>query len=162
RRCPYQEWCPGVGFPFHDLPTPNRQREGQRRRRQSTGPRSVATASSRRIGCLQTMRGKPMNTTAELKRLEPLESAVEQLYRNRFPEEVLGRRNAVWKVLCRCWFSRYIPRDARVLEIGAGYCEFINHTAAAERVAIDLNPETRLHAAPEVTVHEVAAEDLTT
>src|SRR5262249_22974007 len=60
------------------------------------------------------------------------------------------------------WFSRYIPRDARVLEIGAGYCEFINHTAAAERVAIDLNPETRLHAAPEVTVHEVAAEDLTT
>src|SRR5262249_49612700 len=108
------------------------------------------------------MRGKPMNTTAELKRLEPLESAVEQLYRNRFPEEVLGRRNAVWKVLCRCWFSRYIPRDARVLEIGAGYCEFINHTAEAERVAIDLSPATRLHAAPEVTVHEVAAEDLTT
>jgi hypothetical protein len=98
-----------------------------------------------------------MNAAAELKKSARLEAAVDQLYRNRFPAEMLVRRNAVWRVLCRGWFDRYVPGSARVLEIGAGYCEFINNVAAAERVAIDLNPETRLHAAANVVVHEVGA-----
>lgn len=91
---------------------------------------------------------------------ERLESTVDRLYRHRFPAEILDQRAAVWKVLCRSWFSRYIPRGARVLEVAAGYCEFINNIEAAERVAVDLNPETRNHAAPGVTVHEIAAERL--
>ncbi len=90
----------------------------------------------------------------------PLESVVEELYRHRFPEQMLAQRNAVWQVLCNSWLAMYIPRDARVLEVGAGYCEFINNVAAAERVAVDLNPETRKHAADEVIVHQIAAEDL--
>jgi SAM-dependent methyltransferase len=89
-----------------------------------------------------------------------LESSVDQLYRHRFPEEVLARRAAVWKVLCRAWFARYIPRQARLLEVAAGYCEFINNAEAAERVAVDLNPETKTFAAPGVIVHELAAECL--
>ena len=89
-----------------------------------------------------------------------IETDVDRLYRHRFPAEALARRDAVWKVLCRDWFSRYIPADARVLEVAAGYCEFINNVAAAERVAVDLNPETRLHAAPGVLVYEAAAEGL--
>lgn len=89
-----------------------------------------------------------------------LETAVDRLYRNRFPPEVLARRQAVWKTLCRSWFQRYVPSEARVLEIAPGYCEFINNIRAAERVAVDLNPETRNHAAPDVVVHECAAERL--
>ena len=85
---------------------------------------------------------------------------VELLYRHRFPEQDLPQRDAVWKVLCRQWFARYVPRDARVLEVAGGYCEFINNIEAAERVTIDLNPDTRMRAAPEVTVHEIAAERL--
>jgi SAM-dependent methyltransferase len=91
---------------------------------------------------------------------EPLESLVDRIYRNRFPAPVLARRAATWKVLCESWFARYIPREGRVLEVAAGYCEFINHIAAAERVAVDLNPETRHHAGPGVVVHEIAAERL--
>ncbi len=91
---------------------------------------------------------------------EPLESLVNQIYRNRFPREVLARRTAIWKILCDHWFSRYIPADGRVLEVAAGYCEFINNITAAERVAVDLNPETRHHAGPGVVVHEIAAERL--
>jgi SAM-dependent methyltransferase len=90
----------------------------------------------------------------------PLESLVDRIYRNRFPREVLARRAATWKILCDSWFSRYIPADGRVLEVAAGYCEFINNIAAKERVAVDLNPETRHHAAPGVIVHEIAAERL--
>lgn len=87
-----------------------------------------------------------------------LESKVDQLYRHRFPAEMLERRAAVWRVLCSAWFGRYIPPRARVLEVAAGYCEFINNVEAAERVAVDLNPETRDHAAPGVRVYELAAE----
>ena len=90
-----------------------------------------------------------------------LEQVVDDLYRQRFPAEVRTRRDAVWEVLCDFWLSRYVPADARVLEVGAGYCEFINNIRAAVRIAVDVNPETRLHAAPDVTVHEVGAEELT-
>jgi len=89
-----------------------------------------------------------------------LESAIPALYRERFPDASSGRRGAVWKTICRSWLSSHISADARVLEIGAGYCEFINNIRAAERVAVDLNPETRRHARPGVTVHEIAAESL--
>jgi SAM-dependent methyltransferase len=89
-----------------------------------------------------------------------LESLVDRIYRNRFPQEILARRSAVWQVLCRSWLARYIPPGARVLEVAAGYCEFINNIPAGERVVVDLNPETRRHAAPDVVVHEIAAERL--
>ena len=91
---------------------------------------------------------------------ELIEASVDQLYRHRFPAEMLEQRAAVWKVLCRSWFSRYIPAEAHVLEVAAGYCEFINNVAATEKVAVDLNPETRKHAAPGVVVHHMAAESL--
>ena len=89
-----------------------------------------------------------------------LEQSVDRLYRNRFPPDTLARRAAIWRILCRDWFARYVPASARVVEIAAGYCEFINNIPAAERVAIDLNPETRQHAAAGVTVHLAAAEAL--
>ncbi len=89
-----------------------------------------------------------------------LEASIESLYQHRFPREMLDRRAAVWRVLCDLWFARYIPPDARVLEVAAGYCEFINNIKAAEKVAVDLNPETKKFAASDVTVHEVAAERL--
>jgi SAM-dependent methyltransferase len=92
--------------------------------------------------------------------LEGIEASVDQLYRHRFPRELLARRAAVWSVLYGTWLARYIPRQARLLEVAAGYCEFINNADAAERVAVDLNPETKHFAAPGVVVHEVAAECL--
>jgi SAM-dependent methyltransferase len=102
-----------------------------------------------------------MSALTEFKLATALEANVDQLYRHRFPAPVLARRDAVWKVLCRSWFSRYIPADGKLLEVAAGYCEFINNARAAEKVAIDLNPETRSHAHPDVLVHEIAADRLT-
>jgi SAM-dependent methyltransferase len=89
---------------------------------------------------------------------ETLDSKLSQLYRHRFPEDIQGRRRAIWKILCTDWFERWIPPDARVVEVGAGYCEFINAVSAAEKVGIDLNPESRLRAASDVTIHLIAAE----
>src|SRR3972149_4628434 len=80
--------------------------------------------------------------------------ATSRLYRVRFDEHARQRSAAIWDVLCRRFFQRYVPEDGVVVDIGAGYCEFINHIRAARRIAVDVNPETRRHAAPGVEVLE--------
>lgn len=51
-------------------------------------------------------------------------------------------RPLVWSVVAE-HLSPFIPPDAQVLEIGAGYCDWINHVRAARRVAVDVWPELR-------------------
>lgn len=58
--------------------------------------------------------------------------------------------NAVWRVLVEDYFRRWIPPDADVLDVGAGFCAFINHVRAARRVAFDVNPDNGAHCAPGV------------
>lgn len=60
-------------------------------------------------------------------------------------------RNAVWKTLCSEFFSRLIGAQATVLDIGAGWGEFINNIAAGRKYAIDLNPDTGQRLASGVT-----------
>ena len=43
-----------------------------------------------------------------------------------------------------------VPQDAHVLELGAGYCHWINNVRAARRVAVDLWSAMPAHAAPGV------------
>lgn len=77
---------------------------------------------------------------------------LETLYRHRFPEEDLARKHAIWRVLCRQFFSRYVKPTDTVVDIGAGYCEFINNIDAKRKIAVDLNPEVSRFAKPEVQV----------
>ena len=58
-------------------------------------------------------------------------------------------RTIVWQVIAD-HLSPWIPAHADVLEIGAGYCHWINHVRAARRVAVDIWPELPAHAAPGV------------
>lgn len=58
-------------------------------------------------------------------------------------------RQAVWGVLAD-HLSRWVPRDAHVLEIGAGHCHWINAVRAARRVAVDAWPDVGRFAAPGV------------
>jgi SAM-dependent methyltransferase len=64
-------------------------------------------------------------------------------FRSRFADD--ERREAVWGHLV-AYLARYVPPDASVLELGAGYCSFINRVAAARRVAFDLSAHVRDHA----------------
>ena len=77
---------------------------------------------------------------------------LETLYKQRFPEHELARKHAIWQVLCRNFFSRYVKPTDTVVDIGAGYCEFINNIPAAQRIAVDLNPEVARFASPGVRV----------
>lgn len=58
-------------------------------------------------------------------------------------------RAIVWSVL-NPYLSRWIPRDGRVVEIGAGHCHWINGVRAAKRVAVDIWPGLTKFAAPGV------------
>jgi SAM-dependent methyltransferase len=79
-----------------------------------------------------------------------LPASLRQKYRTRFAGRTEYRRQ-VWSVLCG-FFSRWIPPDAVVLDLGAGHCEFINAVAAARKYAMDLNPDTLALAGPGVNV----------
>ncbi len=62
------------------------------------------------------------------------------------------RRAEVWRSLARHYFHRWVNPADTVLDVGAGYCEFINSISAAHKYALDSNPDTRDKAAPGVTV----------
>jgi SAM-dependent methyltransferase len=79
------------------------------------------------------------------------------LYRIRFPEQQLFRKNEIWRVLCRRYFQRYIRPSDTVVDVACGYGEFINNVAAGRRIAIDLNPEVPRFLEPGVEFHESPA-----
>jgi SAM-dependent methyltransferase len=83
---------------------------------------------------------------------EALVAQLERLYQNRF-SGMEAQRNAVWRILTRYYFQRWVKATDVVLDVGAGYCEFINNIAAAKKYALDLNPVTAAKASPEVTVY---------
>jgi len=55
-------------------------------------------------------------------------------------------RAVVWQIIAD-HLAHWIPSDAHVLEIGAGYCCWINAVKAKRRVAVDIWPEMPRHAA---------------
>ena len=55
-------------------------------------------------------------------------------------------------MLCQDQFQQYVPKGGTVLDLGAGYCEFSNAIRARRRIAVDLNPDTAVFAAPSVEV----------
>ncbi len=82
------------------------------------------------------------------------------VYRRRFPPGERRRRAQVWRVLCRDFFQRYVAPDATVLDLGAGYCEFINHIECGRKVVVDLGEISAEFAGPDVEVHRGSATDL--
>ncbi len=69
---------------------------------------------------------------------------IKKLYVNRFDRREMRRKDGIWKILCHSFFQGYIPEDSAVLDIGAGYCEFINNIRCREKYAVELN-EDALH-----------------
>jgi len=60
------------------------------------------------------------------------------------------RREVVWQALWRYHFSRLVPEDACVLDLGCGYGSFINQVVARRRIALDSWLEFPQYLAPGV------------
>jgi ubiquinone/menaquinone biosynthesis C-methylase UbiE len=85
--------------------------------------------------------------------------ALRDLYRRRNADDTQFR-SAMWAVLCREFFQKWVAPGTTIVELGAGYCDFINNIAAARKIAVDLSPDTIAHAGKDVQVITTASTDL--
>jgi SAM-dependent methyltransferase len=85
---------------------------------------------------------------------------VDLLYAARFDRRDEAFKVAVWRILWRRVFSRWVQPDDVLVDVGAGYCEFSNAAVARRRVAVDLNPRLIEYAAAGVEAHVASANRL--
>ncbi len=78
-------------------------------------------------------------------------------YRSRFVPD--PTRAVVWREIVR-FLTPYVPLGATVVDLGAGYCDFINNVPAAKRYAVDISPELPQHAGAGVITLNDSATDL--
>lgn len=71
-------------------------------------------------------------------------------YQTRYQPD--ARRSVVWQPIC-AWLQRELPRNAAVLELGAGYCDFINNIQATRKVALDIHDAVRQAAQAGIEAH---------
>jgi len=83
----------------------------------------------------------------------------QKMYRRRFGKDVEFRKK-IYQVLCADFFQKYISENATVLEIGAGYCEFINNIRAKKKIALDLNPDIKKFAGDDVEAVITSSTDM--
>jgi len=90
---------------------------------------------------------------------EPLE----RIYDGRWGFAELESVRAIWHVLVREFFSQLVPEDAAVLDVGCGFCHFLNEIRAREKLGVDGNPASARFAEAGVTVkidHDFSLSDL--
>lgn len=80
-----------------------------------------------------------------------MEQNLELIYDKRFAGSE-GERAKVWQVLTEHFFQGWVRSSDVVLDVGAGYCEFINHIRAGGKYALDLNSTTAARAGADVKV----------
>lgn len=88
------------------------------------------------------------------------EARLGDIYRQRFDDRAQLERESLWRVLCDHFLQRYVARDATVLDLAAGRCEFINHIHCGNKIAVDLNPDTETYANPDVRVVMAYSHDM--
>lgn len=63
------------------------------------------------------------------------------------------KRKTLWKTLVKYFFEPIVAKDRPVLELGAGYCDFINHIKSSNKIAIDAWPGFEEYASPQVKTY---------
>jgi ubiquinone/menaquinone biosynthesis C-methylase UbiE len=81
------------------------------------------------------------------------------IYADRFDKSV-EKRNVMWKILCKDYFQKFIKPTDTVLDLAAGYCEFINNIECKEKIAVDLNEKTKAMAGKGVKVYQALSTNL--
>lgn len=70
------------------------------------------------------------------------------------------RRSVLWSSLWRYCFSAMVRPTDCVLDLGTGYCDFINSVVAARRIAVDAWPGFPAHLDPGIEHHVGSVTDL--
>lgn len=99
---------------------------------------------------------KPSGTDGK----KSLQKNLDLLYQGRFSKQEVEDKSRIWEVLCKHFFQEYVSPNDTVLDLGAGYCDFINNIQCREKLAVDLNDDTPTLAHPNVTVQQASSTDL--
>lgn len=83
-----------------------------------------------------------------------------ELYKIRFAQEQLPRKNAIWQVICKNFLQKFIRPSDTVVDVACGYGEFINNIAASKKIAVDLNLDAQKFLQKEVEFHQCKATEL--
>ena len=83
---------------------------------------------------------------------------VQGVYATRWSQEEIDAMGRIWKVLVHDYFQQFVPADAVVLDLGAGFCHFVNSIDAKRRIALDANPDMPRFAAS--GVEAIVSDDL--
>jgi SAM-dependent methyltransferase len=81
------------------------------------------------------------------------------IYADRFDKNIT-KRKVMWRVLCAEYFQNFIKPSDTVLDLAAGYCEFINNIRCSKKIAVDLNVTTRYRANKNVKVYQALSTNL--
>ena len=84
-------------------------------------------------------------------------SDLAELYKIRFAEGQLPRKNEIWRVICQHFLQKLINPASTVVDIACGYGEFINNIVAERKIAVDMNPDTRAFLRSDVEFHQCNA-----
>lgn len=76
-----------------------------------------------------------------------------ELYKIRFEQDELPRKNAIWQVICLHFLERFIKPSDIVVDVGCGYGEFLNHITAHKKIAVDLNTDAPRFLAEGIEFH---------
>ena len=83
---------------------------------------------------------------------DEIETRLKSIFEGLFTPEEIEKRKVLWKILCRDFFEKYIKENDTLLDLGAGYCEFINNVRCGKKVAVDLNTHALQYANNDVKV----------
>jgi SAM-dependent methyltransferase len=83
-----------------------------------------------------------------------------ELYKIRFAQEQLPRKNAIWQVICQHFLQRHIKTSETVVDVACGYGEFIMNISADKKIALDLNADAKNFLNSDVEFHQCSATNL--
>lgn len=81
------------------------------------------------------------------------------IYADRFDKDE-AKRQVMWKILTKDYFQKFVDKKDTVLDLAAGYCEFINNIECDKKIAIDLNAATKKKANKYVKVYQALSTNL--
>jgi len=81
----------------------------------------------------------------------------DKYYESRF--KFNPERTRVWKEIA-CFHQKFVPEGGVVVDLGAGYCDFINNINAGKKYAVDTSPETPNYKKEDVIFLQKTTSDL--
>lgn len=86
-------------------------------------------------------------------------NALSKLYKIRFAQQELPRKNAIWQVICQDFLQGFVAPSSTVIDVACGHGEFLNNIIAHKKIAIDLNADALRFLDKDVEFHQCKATD---